>query len=85
MSIGLSDEPTVVERFYMWYGNSYLREKAVWELRFCWLPKKCYQSKKLIWLTYAYCGTITITGPGDPVIIHHWHEKCEHLIWLLKA
>lgn len=32
-------------------------QEATWVKKFAWTPKRCDQSKKLIWLTYGYCGS----------------------------
>lgn len=54
------------------------------QLKFAWLPKTCYISGKTIWLKYGYRMTRMITGPGDPIFEHRWHDKIEHIIWKLK-
>lgn len=55
-----------------------------WRLKFSWLPQRCNLSNKLIWLKYCYQGREIITGPGEPVVNQYWHEKNEHIIWMLK-
>ena len=54
------------------------------ELKFAWLPKTCHISGKRIWLKMGYRMTRMITGPGDPIFEHRWHDKIEHIIWKLK-
>ena len=54
------------------------------ELKFAWLPQTCHISGKIIWLKYGYRMTRMITGPGDPIFEHRWHDKMEHIIWKLK-
>ena len=54
------------------------------ELKFAWLPKTCHISGKTIWLKRGYRMTRMITGPGDPIFEHRWHDKIEHIIWKLK-
>jgi hypothetical protein len=54
-----------------------------WELKFAFLPKQCFRSGKKIWLKYGYRGIALWTGPGDPMPETQWHDKDEHLIWLL--
>ena len=54
------------------------------ELKFAWLPKTCHISGKRIWLKRGYRMTRMITGPGDPIFEHRWHDKMEHIIWKLK-
>jgi len=59
--------------------------KASWELRYCWFPRKCAISNQWLWLDMAYCGTLILTGPGDPIVEYRWHDAHEHLIWLIKS
>ena len=53
------------------------------ELKFAWLPKICEISGKKIWLKRGYRLTRMITGPGDPIFEHRWHDKNAHIIWKL--
>jgi hypothetical protein len=55
-----------------------------WELKICWLPKKCYLSGRPLWGRLAYHGERWITGPGEPVVEHYWIEKNEFIMWQLK-
>lgn len=66
-----------------WYDEippKYIGEQC----KFAWLPKRCYLSKKIIWLTKAYKLTRVYFGPGDPIFEDRWHTKREHLMWKLK-
>ncbi len=56
-----------------------------WQLKFAWFPRRCYITKRIIWLERAYRGTGILTGPGEPIIEHRWHDKMEHLIWKIKG
>ena len=58
--------------------------KADWKLKFVFFPKKCSISGKKLWLEYAYRGASVLAGPTDSIIDYKWHDKLEHLIWLLK-
>jgi hypothetical protein len=49
--------------------------RAHWQLKFALYPRHCYLSDKRIWLKRAYCGTVVITGPGDPVYEYKWLTK----------
>jgi hypothetical protein len=51
-----------------------------WKLQFAWQPHRCHVSNKLIWLTWAYCGTSQYII-NTPVI---WMTKVEYLIKCLK-
>ena len=53
------------------------------ELKFAWLPQICDISGKRIWLKYAYRMTRIITGPGESIFEHRWHDKNTHIIWKL--
>ena len=58
---------------------------TTWAKKFCWLPKRCALSNKLIWLKTAHRGMKVIIGPGDPVFLYWWHDSREHFIWKLKG
>ena len=66
------------------YDSFYSRMMVGAELKFTWLPETCYISGKRIWLEYAYRMTRIITGPGESIIEHRWHDKNTHIMWLLK-
>ena len=36
--------------------DDYERLSRDWDYKFSWLPKRCMQTNKSIWLTYAYRG-----------------------------
>lgn len=55
-----------------------------WELKFAFFPKQCFRSGKKIWLKYGYRGIALWTGPGEPMPEAQWHDKDEHLLWLLN-
>lgn len=55
------------------------------ELKFAFLPKRCYISNKRIWFKNAYKQTAMWTGPGDPVFEHRWYDRSEFLIAKLKG
>ena len=56
-----------------------------WELKVCWLPKKCFLSGKNLWGKRAYHGENWVTGPGEPIVHHYWIEKNAFMIWNLKG
>jgi hypothetical protein len=49
--------------------------RAYWQLKFVLWPRRCDLSDRRIWLKRAYCGTVVITGPGDPVYEYRWLTK----------
>ena len=65
------------------WANTSFYHNAIWKLVFLFFPKKCVISGKKLWLCYAYEGTATYTGPGTPAYEYKWHDKHEHIIWLL--
>ena len=58
------------------------------QLKFALFPRRCYITKRRIWLELAYCVTAMYTGPytgpGTPVYDHRWYSKDEYLIARLK-
>ena len=56
-----------------------------WELKLCWLPRKCFLSKKPLWGKLAYVADRYIHGPGEPVIETYWIEKSEFIFWNLRG
>lgn len=69
----------------MW--DNYWSTRATWELRFCWFPKRCSISNRLLWLDFAYRGELLVPADvsGDRISEYRWHDADEHLIWLLKS
>jgi hypothetical protein len=65
-------------------SRMYFYHRAQWELKFAWLPHRCNLTKRIIWLSQAYRGTVMWTGPSEPEIETVWHSKNQHLIWMLK-
>ena len=59
--------------------------RAIWYLKFAWLPQRCVKTGKLLWLTRAYKGTVMWTGPGDPVYEHKWMSRSEFLFNRLRG
>ena len=55
-----------------------------WELKLCWLPKKCFLSGQGLWGRYAYKGARYIHGPGEPVEEVYWIDRNEFIMWRLK-
>lgn len=61
------------------------KDRAVWYVKFAWIPKRCAISKKLIWLEKAYKGTAMWTGPGAPIFEHRWVAVPDFLLARLKG
>lgn len=56
-----------------------------WELKFILWPRRCYFSRKLIWMKSAYMGTLMITGPGDAIFDYIWVDPKEYLFQRIKG
>lgn len=56
-----------------------------WELKLCWLPKKCFLSGQNLWGKKAYKGVRYIHGPGEPVRDVYWIDQNEFIMWKLKG
>jgi hypothetical protein len=67
-----------------WYQQRWY-DRACWEVEFALWPRRCAITNNLIWLKRGYCGELWITGPGEPVVLTRWHDRHEHLLWLLKG
>jgi hypothetical protein len=68
-----------------WVGEKdWSYSKAQWREKFSLLPRRCDISQQWLWGKH-YCGTVVITGPGDPVIYNIWNHRDEHLIYKLKG
>lgn len=55
------------------------------ELKWILWPRRCYVSRRWLWLTQAYCARYVITGPGDPCIWVRWYSRKEMLVLKLKG
>jgi len=62
-----------------------LRRAKGWELKLCWLPRKCFLSGKPLWGKRAYYAQNWLTGPGDPIPVDYWLDKNEFIVWNLKG
>jgi hypothetical protein len=71
-----------MDQTYDTYDSFYNR--AIWKLKFLWLPKRCALSNHWLWLCWAYQGLAVWTGPGTPVLELRYHGPVEHIIWKLK-
>ena len=65
--------------------DGFYRRCVGWQLKFVWWPNTCYLTGRRLWLERAYRGTSLLTGPGDTIIDHRWHDKNEHLIFKIKG
>jgi hypothetical protein len=65
--------------------EAFKRRCIGWELTFLFWPRRCYYTKKLLWLKLAYRGTSMLTGPGEPIFEYRWCEKQEYLFLKIKG
>lgn len=54
------------------------------QLKFALFPRRCYITKRRIWLEYAYCVTAMFRGADIFNYEHRWYSKDEYLIARLK-
>jgi len=59
-------------------------DRAVYKYKWCWIPRRCYDTKKILWLTWAVRGRATWTGPGDPVIETRWYDRNRAILMFMK-
>jgi hypothetical protein len=59
--------------------------RAQWDLKFAWRPKRCEFSGQWIWFKLAYRGTAVYTGPGQAVYEYRWTTREEYLVAKLKG
>lgn len=59
---------------------------TVWEYKFAFLPEVCQITGNTIWLKYGYRGR-SYYRSGDLTIDfdERWHDKHQHMIWLLRS
>ena len=48
--------PTIYAEYELVSMQEYERKTRNWELKFCFFPRKCLETDKLLWLQYAYRG-----------------------------
>lgn len=62
----------------------FYKKCAGWEYKFSLLPRRCSLSGKRIWLKKAYRGTAFYRTMDIHIISEHkWHDKDEHIVWVL--
>jgi hypothetical protein len=56
------------------------------KLKFTLLPRRCYITKRIMWLENAYCITAGYrAGDMDYLYEHRWYNKNEYLVAVLKG
>ncbi len=66
-------------------------KRAEWEWCFAWLPHRCDRTRQLIWLQYAYRGTVRYEGLKERiselklVMERRWLTTEEFIIGSLKG
>ena len=70
-----SDEKNI----FIWLKNAEVK------LKFCFLPKKCFNTDKLLWFKYAYRTRNTYRVEND-ILLHddRWYSTNEFIIMRLK-
>jgi hypothetical protein len=65
-------------------ADVFFYKMATWTEQFAWWPHRCELTKKIIWLQRAYCGHVRWFG-YMLTAEYRWHDRHEHLIWVLKG
>jgi len=55
------------------------------EIKFTYLPKRCYITGKWLWLKKAVRKVALWTGPGDSIFEYRWYDKDEYLFYKLRS
>jgi len=64
--------------------DQWFYERSQWKPAWTLIPRRCDISGK--WLLGKHmCGTLVITGPGDPVVVKVWNHRHEHTMLRLKG
>jgi hypothetical protein len=63
----------------------YYWDRARPEYKFCFWPRRCYETQRWIWMRTAYKFRRVITGPGEPVVEDRWVGKHEFMTGVLKG
>lgn len=58
--------------------------RAQYEYRYSLWPRRCYVSKRWLWLTTAMYSRAIWHGPGEPVIESRWYHRDEALMLMIK-
>lgn len=69
-----------------WEYNQQFNERARFEYKFCFWPRRCFNTGRWLWLETAMRGRREIYGPAGepPVIDDRWYNSNEALIMMLK-
>lgn len=74
------------------YNKAYMDERfdpfnqyADFEYKFSFMPRRCYKTGKLLWMTTALRGRI-ISRSGDVTltVVDRWYDRGEGIIMMLK-
>ena len=59
-------------------------DRAQYEYKYCFWPRRCYNTGRWLWLETAVRGRAIWTGPGEPAIDDRWFDSNEALIMMIK-
>jgi hypothetical protein len=69
----------------IWNNETFNRRCIGWNLKFSFLPRRCFYTGKYLWFKLAYKGTAMITGPDTPVYEDRWCDRHEYLFLKIKG
>jgi hypothetical protein len=59
--------------------------RSEYTYRYCFWPRRCYNTGQWLWLTVALHGSAVWHGPGEPVVEPRWYHRDEGLIMMIKG
>jgi hypothetical protein len=59
--------------------------RSEYTYRYCFWPRRCYNTGQWLWLTQALHGSAVWHGPGEPVVEQRWYHRDEGLMMMIKG
>jgi hypothetical protein len=67
----------VIDKFYVF---------ANWQRKFAVIPRRCYLSKRWLWIEWMYHGKAFYLATGDMYEYENrWHSEADHIFWLMTS
>ncbi len=66
--------------------HAIFNDGATFEYRYCFWPRRCYNTGRWLWLETAMHGRREYWGPAGeaPLVEHRWYDSNEALIMIIK-
>ena len=59
--------------------------RSEYTYRYCFWPRRCYNTGQWLWLTRVLHGSAVWHGPGEPVVEQRWYHRDEGLVMMIKG